>query len=121
METSRADHQLSMSNRHGIDLSKLITRTNHTTKPSKEDSFLRRTRSNRLERFEPSYTRLYPDQTNEVVVKSWDLSMYLDRALTALGLVSRCSERCVHTDWQHVEARTSFITYVLEIMATSKT
>jgi hypothetical protein len=49
--------------------------------------------------FEPCYTRLSPDQSNNIVLPSSDVSLYLDNALKVLGLVSTLSVRVPLTDW----------------------
>jgi hypothetical protein len=41
--------------------------------------------------FEPCYTRLSPDQSNNIILPSSEVSMYLDKALKVLGLVSSLS------------------------------
>jgi hypothetical protein len=49
--------------------------------------------------FEPCYTRLSSDQSNNIVLPSSDVSLYLDKALKALGLVSTLSVRVPLADW----------------------
>jgi hypothetical protein len=41
--------------------------------------------------FEPCYTRLSPDHSNNIILPSSEVSMYLDKALKVLGLVSSLS------------------------------
>lgn len=66
----------------------LNNRTNPTTAGTQEHTKMQNAGPRPLKSFDPSYTRLYPDQANVVVMKSSDVSIYLDRALKALGLVS---------------------------------
>jgi hypothetical protein len=48
--------------------------------------------------FQPSYTRLAPAQSNNIVLPSSEVSMYLDKALKVLGLVSTLRVHVPHTD-----------------------
>jgi hypothetical protein len=49
--------------------------------------------------FQPSHTRLSPNQSYNIVLPSSEVSMYLDKALKVLGLVSTLSVRVLLTDW----------------------
>lgn len=40
-----------------------------------------------IKSFEPCYTRLHPGQSNNIVLASSEVSMYLDKTLKVLGLV----------------------------------
>ena len=48
--------------------------------------------------FEPCYTRLSPTQSHNIVLPSSEVSMYLDKALKVLGLVSPLSIIRAHID-----------------------